>query len=265
MSVSRPPIASKAAPRQVIELLRAQIQHFEGHSAGEPQLLPFGLKAIDKHLPNGGLMLGSLHEVSGGKGDIAHGAAGALFIAGILARLKGPVLWCVNRPDLFAPGLASVGLHPDRVIYSETGKTKNVLLVMEEGLKYSGLAGVVGEVDKLTLTASRRLHLAAQSSGVVAFALRRWLTFADVEKADATASNTRWRITAKGSVPLSTPGIGRALWQLELLRCRNGNPATFIVEACNANGQLSAYRLSSPALLAERPAAAEVGRRYIST
>jgi protein ImuA len=150
------------------------------------------------------------------------------------------------------------------VIYAETGKTKNVLLVMEEGLKHSGLAGVVGEIDKLTLTASRRLHLAAESSGVVAFALRRWLNSAEAEKADATAANTRWRITTEGSVPLSTPGIGRALWRLELLRCRNGNPATFSVEACNAKGQLSACRITPSALLAGRPAAAEVGRRYIS-
>ena len=36
-----------------------------------------------------------------------HAAAATLFIAGILARNKGPVLWCVRCRDLFAPALAA--------------------------------------------------------------------------------------------------------------------------------------------------------------
>jgi len=45
---------------------------------------------------------------------------------------------------------------------------------MEEGLRHAGLAGVAGELSgRLTLTASRRLQLAAEHSGVTCFALRR--------------------------------------------------------------------------------------------
>jgi hypothetical protein len=36
---------------------------------------------------------------------------------------------------------------------------------MEEGLRCAGLAGVVGEVTRLSLTASRRLQLCAGQSG----------------------------------------------------------------------------------------------------
>ena len=57
---------------------------------------------------------------------------------------------------------------------AEAGDAASVLLVMEEGLRHRGLAGVVGEVSgRMTLTASRRLQLAAEASGVVAFVLRR--------------------------------------------------------------------------------------------
>ena len=40
------------------------------------------------------------------------GAAAALFVAGIAARAKGKTLWCLTRPDLFAPGIAQAGLGP---------------------------------------------------------------------------------------------------------------------------------------------------------
>ncbi len=42
---------------------------------------------------------------------------------------------------------------------------------MEEGLRHGGLAGVVGELVRLPLTPSRRLQLAAEASGVIAFQL----------------------------------------------------------------------------------------------
>jgi hypothetical protein len=46
----------------------------------------FGVHAIDARLPQGGLVLGALHEVAGGGGNGAvHGAAAALFAAGIMA------------------------------------------------------------------------------------------------------------------------------------------------------------------------------------
>ena len=136
--------------------------------------LPFGVRAVDRHLPGGGLALDALHEVMETGAASEHAAAATLFIAGILARNKGPVLWCVRRRDLFAPALAAVGLHPDRVIYAETHREAEVLAAAEEGLRHKGLAGVVAEVARLGLTASRRLQLAAEESGVPALILRRW-------------------------------------------------------------------------------------------
>jgi hypothetical protein len=115
--------------------------------------LPFGVRAVDRHLPGGGLALDALHEVMETGAASEHAAAATLFIAGILARNKGPVLWCVRLRDLFAPALAAVGLHPDRVIYAETHRESEVLAAAEEGLRHKGLAGVVAEVARL---ASRR-------------------------------------------------------------------------------------------------------------
>src|SRR5580704_17412981 len=158
----------------IVEELRERIQHLEGAAARRRLVLPFGIKAIDQHLPEGGLPLGALHEVAGGGNGAIDGAAAALFMAGIAARTRGRVLWCVIRQDLFAPALAQAGLLPDRVIYVEAGDEKSLLVCFEEGLRHGGLGAVVAEVARLSMTASHRLQLAAESSGAIGLAIRRW-------------------------------------------------------------------------------------------
>jgi hypothetical protein len=124
------------------------------------------------------LALGALHEVAGGGNGAIDGAAAVLFAAGIAARTRGRVLWCVTRQDLFAPALAAAGLAPDRVIYVEAGDEKSVLACFEEGLRHGGshggLGAVVAEVARLSMTASRRLQLAAEGSGAIGIAIQRF-------------------------------------------------------------------------------------------
>jgi len=188
---------SKPITRPAIEALRERIRRLEGAAARRRLVLPFDLKAIDRHLPEGGLALGALHEVAGGGHGAINGAAAALFTAGVAARTRGKVLWCVMRPDLFAPALAQAGLVPDRVIYVEAGDEKSVLICFEEGLRHGGLGAVVAEVARLSMTASRRLQLAAEGSGTIGIAIRRWRRPAEAaDFGQPTASVTRWRVSA---------------------------------------------------------------------
>src|SRR3954464_15391755 len=106
---------------RVLDELRSQIGRVERSGRAARDVLPFGVAPIDRPLPAGGLALGALHEITGDGLGAVHGTTAALFAAGILARIPGPVLWCVKSLDLFAPALAQVGLHPDRVIYAEAG------------------------------------------------------------------------------------------------------------------------------------------------
>lgn len=246
-----------SASNPALEAVRARIRQLESGDRRACGVLPFGLPTIDRKLPAGGLALGALHEVAGGGNGAVHGAAAALFAAGIVARLEGPVLWCLTRRDLFAPALAQAGLHPDRVVYAEVDDEKTVLACFEEGLRHGGLAGVVGEVAKLTMTASRRLQLAAEQSGTFALAIRRWRRAAEAaDFGQPTASVTRWRVTALPSSPLPVPGVGRPRWLVELIRARAGDCADFELEACDEAG-----RLALPAELVDRPATAGAGFR----
>lgn len=232
----------------VLDELRACIARIEG-AATRHAFLPFGVAAIDGALPGGGIAAGALHEVLGGP-DLADDASATVFLAGMLARFDGPIFWCLRWRDLFAPALDLAGLHPDRVIHVEAGSDANVLLAMEECLRVPGLGGVVGELGKYSTTASKRLQLAAEGSGTPALVFRRGARLDAV--AEGTAAITRWRIAAAPSEQLTVPSLGRPRWKVDLERVRGGNPASWIVEGCDAQG-----RIALPAALVDRPAAQE--------
>jgi len=244
----------------VLEALRSELGRLErperrGHKGAA---MPFGLPAIDTALPGGGLALGALHEAWGAGSQVEHGTAASLLAAWLLARVAGEVVWVMQQRDLYPPALAAVGLTPERVFYVHARNPKMVLLVMEEGLRHAGLAGVVGELSgPLSLTASRRLQLAAEVSGVTAFLVRRSRRFDDPVLAQPSAAATRWRVASVPSAPPlpdspDTPGLGPPHWRLELLRCRGGEPHSWMLEAFDATG-----RCRVVPDLGDRPAAPE--------
>ena len=235
----------------VLDELRARIAQIEGMGVRHATI-PFGVAELDHRLPEGGIATGALHEIAGSP-EFADDASATIFLAGILARIDGPIFWCLRWRDLFSPALHLAGLHPDRVIHVEAGSDTNVLLAMEECLRHPGLAGVVGEVGRYSTTASKRLQLAAEGSGVAAFVFRR---FSKIGQAvEGTAAVTRWRITAVPSEDIGLPSLGRPRWNVALERVRGGNPHAWIMEGCDATGRIG---LSSA--LVDRPVAAD-GRK----
>jgi protein ImuA len=240
---------------EALDVLRRRIAVLErGGVAACHEVLPFGVAAVDAALPGGGLALGALHELRGAARDEEDGAVVAGFLAGILARLgpPRPVLWCLAEADLYGPGLAACGLTPERLVLVRGTSDAERLWAMEEGLRTKGLAAVVGEAGQVGDRASRRLQLAAEATGVTAFLLRRWRNGGSAAAARTAplAATTRWRVAAlPGELNRGEPGVGRPRWRVELLRCRGGVPAAWVMEACDATGHVSL----APQL-ADRPA-----------
>lgn len=231
---------AQTSTNPIISDLRERIQHLEGTVARRKTILPFGVDGIDAHLPGGGLAYGALHEFAGGGTGAIDGAAAALFVAGVAARTKGKIVWCLTRPDLFAPALAQAGLHPDRVIYVEAIREEFVIKSFEEALRYGKLGAVVAELVRLPMPLSRRLQLAAEGSGTIGLVIRRWRRPTEAgDFGHPTAAATRWRISVLPSEPLPVPGIGRARWLAELIRVKAGESADFIIGACDGQGRIS--------------------------
>jgi len=112
------------------------------------------------------------------------------------------------------------------MIFIDLLKDKDVLWVMEEALKCTGLAAVIGEVRGLDFKQSRRLQLAVEQSHVTGFVLRN-----QSAKIGSTACAARWQIKPLPSEAVDgLPGLGFPRWQVELLRVRNGQPGNWIIE-----------------------------------
>jgi protein ImuA len=235
----------------VLAQLRAQLRTMETPEFRRRPTLPFGLGAVDSRLADGGLRLDALHEVAAASSDMAEDCAATLFLAGIAARAWGPVLWVVRRRDLFAPGVAQVGLDHKRLIYAEARDDAELLAVMEEGLRHRGLGAVIGEVKRADMTASRRLQLAAEGGRTIALLMRRHAREDADPLAAPSAAVTRWRVGCAPSTPLPVEGVGRARWRLALARQKGGEGFEIEVEACDATG-----RCALPSPVADRKAVA---------
>lgn len=240
-------MADPATLMQLRETLRA----IEAPTLRRRPALAFGLDALDSRLSDRGIRIDALHEFAGGSPDLADDCAATLFLAGIAARTHGPLLWAVRRHDLFAPGLAQAGIAPERLLYAEARDDAELLAVMEEGLRHRGLGAVIGEARRVETPATRRLQLAAEGGRTVALLLKRHGRDGGDPFAVPSAAITRWKIAAASSAPLPVEGVGRSRWNLELIRQRGGESATWIVEACDETG-----RCALPADVADRTAAA---------
>lgn len=198
--------------------LRARIAALEGVGGdAKAEAVPIGVRSVDAVLPWGGLPLGCLHEIAPrlyGDGIEDRAAAGfaAVVLGRMAARLGKPVLWVAAGDEPYAPGLAALGLPPERLLVARSIRAGQVLWAMEEGVRCRGLAAVLAEAWSLDLTGARRLQLAARASGVAALVLNR---------GDAAGpAVTRWRVGAAAGTALPGQGGGPWCWRVELLRCR---------------------------------------------
>lgn len=134
------------------------------------------------------------------------------------------LMWCWPRVlsrELGLPsaaGLQQLGIPPGRLILVETAREAEGLIAVEEGLRSSSLALVLGVFDSVALTPSRRLSLAAQEQHTPC------LLITHPSRAPAPAAATRWRIGCSISAPhpllARTPGRPRFLAALERCRAR---------------------------------------------
>ena len=140
------------------------------------------------------------------------GTAAASSLAALVAgRLAGTVLWCLDvtcREEPYGPGLAALGLDPSRLVLARCRGGKEMLWVMEEGLRSTAPAAVIAEPEAdIGLIESRRLQLAAEVGRTIGMVLR--------EKGGEgclapSAVASRWQVDPE-------PCGG---WRLILRRCR---------------------------------------------
>src|ERR1044071_5541174 len=155
----------------IVDELRRLLPRLESHGSAA-RVLPFGLDALDRHLPHRGLANAALHEVAPQQHGDTPAAFG--FLVALLARFMPttrPLLFVASHRALadhgrpHGHGLRQLGLDPARLILVETRNDQQTLWVMEEALRSGAPAGGGSAIRKLDLKTSQRLHLAAGDAG----------------------------------------------------------------------------------------------------
>lgn len=211
----------------IIEKLQRQILDLQGLREPAGYKINPGLGAVEKAFPNHVFPTGVIHEFL--SNDYGSHAATHGFMAALLGKLMadgGPCLW-VSRQRRAAPGgLAAFGIPPERVIFVDLHRERDLLWTIEEALKCPGLSAVVGETGGLDFNTSRRLQLAVEQSRVTGF-----IHCCRPAYLQQTASVARWRIAPLPSrLPEDMPGVGHPCWQVELLKVRNGKPGSWNIQ-----------------------------------
>jgi protein ImuA len=161
------------------------------------------------------------HEVTG--------PARIVFALAAAARLSGPVLWIQPNwtPERLMGDGVSGWIEPGRLILARARTALDILWTAEEALRAGAVPLVVAELPSLpTLTATRRLHLAAEAGAARATApLALLLT---PEPGGVPGIETRWRLAP------SSPGWasgGPPRWTLTRLRARMAPESTWEMTA----------------------------------
>jgi protein ImuA len=231
---------------ETIDELRRLLPKLEGITVRTP-VLPFGLPALDAHLPRGGLVYGALHEVAPETDKDMAAAFG--FAAAILGRMPpGPILLVLSSRKFarcgqpYGHGLDGLGLDPAHLILVEARDEKQALWAMEEALRSAAPAAVAGTITTLDLRTSQRLHLAARDSR------RPLLLLRPAGALGSSVAATRWHIGAAKAARDRFGLISRWRWRVNLERCRNGLPGQWLVEFDHAYRFSLAAALADPAL-----------------
>lgn len=210
---------------EMLAVLKARIATIAGERpSGDAALFTLGHAALDARL-GGGMARGRLHELFAM--DRVYQPCVTGFALMLVMRMgDGPVLW-LRQDDsvhgsgrLNPPGLVDLGFDPTRIIEVQAPDEKALLRAAGDAARCPQLVAVLIEPWKaarvFTLTASRRLSIAAEKSGVTLFLLRNG---ADPSPSSA---HSRWRVRAIPSSPLIADAPGHSTMEITLIRHRGG-------------------------------------------
>jgi len=150
----------------------------------------------------------------------------------LLAQLDAskPLLWVQERMAILESGrVHPPGLPTQDLIHVEARDAKDALWAMEEGLRCPALSAVIGEIwgdpAALDFTATRRLAVASERSGVAAFLIRLG------GHANLSGARMRWRIASAPSLinDLDPKAPGTPVWVAELFRARGTPPGQWSI------------------------------------
>jgi protein ImuA len=214
-----------SSKEHIVSQLRQEILVLEGFKNNRANTSDIDLGPINDAFANKSFPVGgAIHEFMSSNSEDSAASYG--FINVVLAPLMaagGVTIWVGTRRTVFPAALELFGIRPDKFIFIELANERHIMWALEEALKCPALTAVVGEIEGISFTASRRLQLAVEQSRVTGF-----IHCTKPHKVATTASACRWKIKHLPSYTVDEiPGVGFPQWRVELMRVRNGKPGTW--------------------------------------
>lgn len=207
-------------------MLRRNLASITGVRKLSAERIATGHPALDCAL-GGGLMRGRVHELfaTGPEDGPSLLGLAALFALRTVGR-RAPIFWLRTDDSerhegmIHGPGLVELGGDPGTLVVGQAPDSRSLLRSAADAARCPGLDVLIvecrGRMTGLDLTASRRLALAVEQSGVTLFLLRL-----EAEPVPS-AAETRWAVTSRPSQPLEANAPGAPVFEIELLRWRAG-------------------------------------------
>ncbi|HKD07317.1 MAG TPA: hypothetical protein VKB79_15550 [Bryobacteraceae bacterium] len=206
-------------PNPAIQKLRQRIASLEDVPRRFSQTIPI-TEPINHWLPFGGLPVHCIHEVKGS--SLAPAVVFAAILSARIAGDRGNILFIAPDRSLYLPGLLPYGVRHDQILHVIAKRPLDRLWAVMETLRCSEVSSVIAFVDDLDLTESRRLQLAAESSGATGFLV------GGAAAGCIAAPVTRWKISSVRGEPGHR--LHEPVWETDLLYSRGGRPGKWILE-----------------------------------
>ena len=164
--------------------LRAELERYHNRrtkrSGWTRCFVPTGLMSLDDALPHGGVPRGAITEILSNAPGV-----GAMSLAFRIARRcsltepatstpndHGRIVFVDTPGDFYPPAAWLHGIDPARLIVIRPTNERDAFWATDQSLRCSAVTAVIASLEKIDDRQSRRLQLAAESSGCVGLILR---------------------------------------------------------------------------------------------
>jgi len=202
-----------------LEKLRERLGCLEETQRRFSRIIPIA-DAVDHCLPHKGLPAGCIHEVKGA--SLASALAFSAILSMRIAGAQGNIVYISPDRSLHPLGLLPYGVKLNQFLLVSVRRSQDLAWAVMEALRCPQVSVVMTVLNGVDLTDSRRLQLAAESSGATGFLLGH-ATWAPI-----SAPITRWKVSAH--VGKRGQRFDEPAWTLDLLYCRGGRPGSWTIE-----------------------------------
>jgi protein ImuA len=250
-------VAPTADSVSLMQRLSSEVRGLEtaGRQATNKQTISCGCEALNRCLPDGGYVPGSVIEYLRAMPGCGASTLAFTAAAAAMKSTNGFLVVIDTQHNIYPPALASWGIDLDKVVLVRPQSDVDALWAVDQSLRTPAVAAVVADVERIDDRAARRMQLAAEQGGGLALLLRpasarRGPSWADIQwMVRALVADTNSVRTAPAS--LASPAVtshnqDRRL-QVQLVRVRGGKAgATVRLRVSARDGTLQEVERHEP-------------------